>query len=213
MSDKVEAGQMSDNETLFAEPKIGDNVVMTRSRVGQYVHISDDAILEESEIGDYSYTAGHNQIYYASIGKFVSIATYVRINPGNHPTYNRIAQHHFTYRASAYGLGEDDNEFFNWRRAHPVTVGNDVWVGHNAVIMPGVSVGNGAVIGTSAVVTKDVEPYSIVAGVAAKKIGMRFDDQLIEKIERSQWWNWDHATLKARMADFRDLDAFVEKYL
>src|SRR5471030_2803375 len=195
MSDRVEAGQMFDNEEMFAEPNIGANVIMTKSRLGQYVHISDDAILEESELGDYSYTAGHNQIYYASIGKFVSIATYVRINPGNHPTYNRIAQHHFTYRASAYGLGEDDNEFFNWRRAHPV------------------SVGNGAVIGTSAVVTKDVEPYSIVAGVAAKKIGMRFDDALIEKIERSQWWNWDHATLKARMADFRDLDVFVEKYL
>ncbi len=213
MSDRVEAAQRFNEEEMFAKPKIGANVIMTKSHLGQYVHISDDAILEESELGDYSYTAGHNQIYYASIGKFVSIATYVRINPGNHPTYNRIAQHHFTYRASAYGLGEDDNEFFNWRRAHHVTVGNDVWIGHNAVIMPGVSVGNGAVIGTSAVVTKDVEPYSIVAGVAAKKIGMRFDDALIEKIERSQWWNWDHATLKARMADFRDLDVFVEKYL
>ncbi|MGC6388080.1 DapH/DapD/GlmU-related protein [Ewingella sp. S1.OA.A_B6] len=212
MSNIVEAQQNSDEERL-AEPKIGANVVMSKSSLGQYVHISDDAILEESEIGDYSYTAGHNQIFYASIGKFVSIASYVRINPGNHPTYNRIAQHHFTYRASAYGLGEDDDAFFNWRRAHHVTIGNDVWIGHNAVIMPGVTVGNGAVIGTSAVVTKDVEPYSIVAGVAAKKIGMRFDDALIEKIERSQWWDWDHDQLKARMADFRDLDLFVEKYL
>lgn len=212
MSDIIEARQNNTEEPL-AEPKIGANVVINQSSLGQYVHISDDAILEESEIGDYSYTAGHNQIFYASIGKFVSIASYVRINPGNHPTYNRIAQHHFTYRASAYGLGEDDNAFFDWRRAHHVTVGHDVWVGHNAVIMPGVTVGNGAVIGTSAVVTKDVEPYSIVAGVAAKKIGMRFDDALIEKIERSQWWDWDHDTLKARMADFRDLDLFVEKYL
>lgn len=212
MSNIVEAQQNSAEERL-AEPKIGANVVMSKSSLGQYVHISDDAILEESEIGDYSYTAGHNQIFYASIGKFVSIASYVRINPGNHPTYNRIAQHHFTYRASAYGLGEDDDAFFNWRRAHHVTIGNDVWIGHNAVIMPGVTIGNGAVIGTSAVVTKDVEPYSIVAGVAAKKIGMRFDDALIEKIERSQWWDWDHDQLKARMADFRDLDLFVEKYL
>lgn len=56
--------------------------------------------------GDYSYTAGHNQIFYATIGKFVSIASYARINPGNHPTYQRIAQHHFTYRASEYGLGK-----------------------------------------------------------------------------------------------------------
>ena len=211
MSDIVENPQRA--EIDFSQPKIGENVVMNKSRAGRYVHISDNAIFEESTIDDYSYTAGNNQIHYATIGKFVSIATYVRINPGNHPTYNRIAQHHFTYRASAYDLGEDDVNFFDWRREHHVTVGNDVWIGHNAVIMPGVKVGNGAVIGTSAVVTKDVEPYSIVAGVAAKKIGMRFNDGLIEKIERSQWWNWDHETLRARMPDFRNLESFVEKYL
>ncbi|OQV65935.1 acetyltransferase [Serratia nematodiphila DZ0503SBS1] len=153
----------------FAQPKIGDNVTLNRTRLGQYVHLADDAILEEVEMGDYSYTAGHNQIFYATIGKFVSIASYARINPGNHPTYQRIAQHHFTYRASEYGLGEDDAAFFDWRREHHVTVGHDVWIGHNAILMPGVSVGNGAVIGSAAVVTKDVEPYSIVAGVAAKR--------------------------------------------
>ncbi|MDU8419318.1 DapH/DapD/GlmU-related protein [Pseudomonas syringae] len=186
---------------------------MNGSQLGQYVHIVDSAIIEETQIGDYSYTAGNNQIFYATIGKFVSIATYVRINPGNHPTYQRVAQHHFTYRSSAYGLGVDDLEFFNSRREHHVTVGNDVWIGHNAVLMPGVTVGNGAVIGTSAVVTKDVGPYSIVAGVAAKKIGMRFDDNMIARIEKSQWWNWDHETLKERMPDFRDLAVFAEKYL
>ncbi|MBH2768757.1 acetyltransferase [Serratia marcescens] len=197
----------------FAQPKIGDNVTLNRTRLGQYVHLADDAILEEVEMGDYSYTAGHNQIFYATIGKFVSIASYARINPGNHPTYQRIAQHHFTYRASEYGLGEDDAAFFDWRREHHVTVGHDVWIGHNAILMPGVSVGNGAVIGSAAVVTKDVEPYSIVAGVAAKKIGMRFDDALIDRIERSQWWHWDHATLQARLADFRDIHRFAQKYL
>lgn len=170
----------------FAQPRIGDSVTLTRSRLGQYVHLADDAILEEVEMGDYSYTAGHNQIFYATIGKFVSIASYARINPGNHPTYQRIAQHHFTYRASEYDLGEDDEAFFDWRREHHVTIGHDVWIGHNAIVMPGVSIGNGAVIGSAAVVTKDVAPYEIVAGVAAKKIGMRFDDALIERIERSQ---------------------------
>ena len=90
----------------FAQPKIGDNVTLNRTRLGQYVHLADDAILEEVEMGDYSYTAGHNQIFYATLGKFVSIASYARINPGNHPTYQRIAQHHFTYRASEYGLGK-----------------------------------------------------------------------------------------------------------
>ncbi len=97
--------------------------------------------------------------------------------------------------------------------AGDTVIGHDVWIGHNAILMPGVSVGNGAVIGSAAVVTKDVEPYSIVVGVAAKKIGMRFDDALIERIERSQWWHWDHATLQARLADFRDINRFAQKYL
>ncbi|KEY57906.1 DapH/DapD/GlmU-related protein [Serratia sp. DD3] len=199
--------------SLLAQPKIGKNVTLNRSQLGQYVHLADDAVLEEVEIGDYTYTAGHNQIFYATIGKFVSIATYVRINPVNHPTYQRIAQHHFTYRASEYGLGEDDEALFDWRRGQHVTIGHDVWIGHNAVVMPGVTIGNGAVIGSAAVVTKDVEPYSIVVGVAAKKVGMRFDDALIERIERSQWWHWDHDLLRERLADFRDIDSFAAKYL
>ncbi len=198
---------------IEAQPKIGKNIQLNQVRLGNYVHLADDAILEEVELGDYSYTAGHNQIYYATIGKFVSIASYARINPGNHPTYQRVAQHHFTYRGSDYDLGADDETIFDWRRARHVTIGHDVWIGHNAVIMPGVTIGNGAAIGSAAVVTKDVAPYAIVAGVAAKQIGSRFPDALIERIERSQWWNWDHETLKARMADFRSLDNFIARYL
>ncbi|MEA9389666.1 DapH/DapD/GlmU-related protein [Acerihabitans sp. TG2] len=199
--------------TCAAQPKIGQNVILNSTQLGAYVHLADDTILQEVDMGDYSYTAGHNQIFYATIGKFVSIASYARINPGNHPTYQRIAQHHFTYRASEYGLGEDDEAFFDWRREQHVTIGHDVWIGHNAVIMPGVTLGNGAAIGSAAVVTKDVAPYTIVAGVAAKPIGQRFSDAMIERIERSQWWHWDHDTLQQRMADFRDMPTFAARYL
>ncbi|TKI07754.1 DapH/DapD/GlmU-related protein [Martelella alba] len=199
--------------TDYAQPKIGNNVILNQTRLGNYVHLADDAILEEVEIGDYSYTAGHNQICYATIGRFVSIASYVRINPGNHPTYQRIAQHHFTYRSADYGMGENDEAIFHWRREHPVTIGHDVWIGHNAVIMPGVTIGNGAVVGSASVVTRDIDPYTIVAGVAAKPIGQRFSDALIARIERSQWWYWDHDTLCQRLADFRDIDRFTARYL
>lgn len=198
---------------LHEHPNLGHNVKIRDSQIGRYVEIRDDSVLEECTIGDYSYAAGSNQIYYADIGRFVSIASHVRINPGNHPTYDRIAQHHFTYRSALFGFGPDDNDFFDWRRHSKVTIGHDVWIGHAAIIMPGVNVGNGAVIGAGAVVTHDVAPYSVVAGVPAKLMKWRFSQDLIARIEQCRWWDWDHETLKARLPDFRHMDQFIEKYL
>ena len=70
-------------------------------------------------------------------------------------------------------------------------LGNDVWVGYEAVIMSGVTIGNGAIIGTRAVVTKDVPPYTIVGGVPAKPIRKRFDDKTIRALENLRWWDWE----------------------
>jgi len=198
---------------LSREPFLEEDVELRNVTLGAYTYIQAHSALNEVTLGDYSYCAGYNQIDYAVIGKFCSIASFVRINPGNHPSFMRVAQHHFTYRSSCYGMGGDDEAFFDWRRGSPVTIGNDVWIGHNASIMPGVTVGNGAVIGTGAVVTKDVEPYSVVVGVPAKKIKMRFPPDLAERIEKSAWWDWDHDTIKARLQDFRSFDEFVRKYL
>ncbi len=89
-----------------------------------------------------------------------------------------------------------------------MAVGHDVWIGHNATLLPGVTVGNGAVIAAGAVVTRDVGPYAIVAGVPAKKIKMRFEPGLIGAIEAVKWWDWDHATIKERLLDFRDMNLF-----
>ena len=198
---------------LSLKPTIEEDVTLIDARLGAYTQIQAHSVLNEVSFGDFSYCAGYNQIYYANIGKFCSIASFARINPGNHPTYSRVAQHHFTYRSAMYGLGEDDAEFFAWRKESLVTIGNDVWIGHNATVMPGVNIGNGAVIGAGAVVTHDVEPYAIVAGVPAQKIKMRFSDDLIIRIEGSKWWDWDHQIIKERLADFRDFEAFTGKYL
>ena len=203
---------MLDN-VLGIEPTVDDDVALEGTTLGAYTHIQAHSVFCDVIVGDYSYFAGYNQVYYANIGKFCSVASFARINTTNHPTYDRIAQHHFTYRSKRFGFGEDDADFFTQRKDKSVTVGNDVWIGHNAIIMPGITIGNGAVVGAGAVVTKDVEPYSVVVGVPAHKINMRFHDNLIERIERSKWWDWDHQTIKERLPDFRDMEVFVGKYL
>jgi len=200
-------------KTLGVEPTVYDDVELVETTLGEYTHLMAHSVFNDVIVGDYSFFAGYNQVYYSIIGKFCSVASYARINTTNHPTYDRIAQHHFTYRSELFGFGEDDADFFERRKGKAVKVGHDVWVGHNAVIMPGVTIGNGAVIGAGAVVTKDVEPYSVVGGIPAKKIKMRFSDDLIERIERSKWWDWEHETIRERLPDFRDMEAFVRTYL
>lgn len=198
---------------LGVEPTIEEDVRLTKVVLGAYTQIQAHSVLNDVTLGDFSYCAGYNQIDYAAIGKFCSIASFVRIGPGNHPSYTRAAQHHFTYRSELFGFGPDDESFFAWRKEDAVTIGNDVWIGHNACILPGVAVGDGAVVGAGAVVTKDVAPYAIVAGVPAKKIKMRFDPELAERIRKSGWWDWDYETIRERLPDFRNLDDFVRKYL
>lgn len=197
---------------LSERPTIHPTSRLFQSKVGGWTDIGPNSVLMESTLDDYSYLAGDAQIVYSTIGKFCSIASHVRINPGNHPM-DRVTQHHSTYRRVEYGFdSEDDHAFFQWRRDHHCTVGHDVWIGHGAVIMPGVSIGIGAVIGSSAVVTKDVEPYAIVVGVPARPVRKRFDDATIAALLRIAWWDWDRTTLEARFAELRDVKTFVATY-
>jgi phosphonate metabolism protein (transferase hexapeptide repeat family) len=197
---------------LGEEPTIHEDCIIVDSEIGAWTEIGRRTMMIESSFGDYSYTAGDVDLIYTEVGKFCSIASHVRINPGNHPMH-RVTQHHMTYRRKAFGLGEsDDAEFFEWRRAHKCVIGHDVWIGHGAIIMPGVQVGTGAVIGAGAVVTKAVEPYQIVVGVPARPIRKRFPDTVIAQLLQIAWWDWDRSTLEARFDDLLDLDGFIQKY-
>lgn len=198
--------------TLTEEPLVHPTSRAKNCALGKYTELGEECVLEETTLGDYSYCFGKNDIIYSEIGRFASIATGVRVNPVQHPARFRAAAHHFTYRCAHYGLGEDDNSLIAWRRENRVTIGHDVWLGHNAVIMGGVTIGNGAVVGAGAVVTHDVSPYEIVGGVPAKHIAWRYDEPIIAAMEHIQWWNWEHETLKERLRDFDDVDAFCKKY-
>lgn len=199
------------NKKLGDAPCFHHDVIVRDSHIGAWTELGHNTHIVESTFGDYSYAAGDVSIIYADIGKYCSIASHVRINPGNHPMW-RVTQHHMTYRRKQYDFGENDTEVFQWRRDNRVTIGHDVWIGHGAIVMPGITVGHGAVIGSGAVVTKDVEPYSINVGVPTKPIKKRFDDHIIEALLDIQWWDWDRATLEERFEDLYNMDRFLEKY-
>lgn len=179
---------------------------------GRYVEVGDHCVLEETHIGDYTYCFGGNDVIYTEIGKFNSIATGVRINPVQHPAKFRAAAHHFTYRCSHYGFGPDDDALISWRRENRVVTGHDVWIGHNAVVMGGVTLGDSCVVGAGAVATHDVEPYEIVGGVPARHIGWRYEPAIIAALQRIRWWDWDHETLKSRLREFDDVISFCRTY-
>lgn len=201
----------SDHRAVGPTPRIHPTAIIRDSTLGEWTAVGAGTSIVESTIGDYTYLVDQCQVIYAEIGRFCSIASHVRINPGNHPLW-RVTSHHLTYRRAAYGLGEDDAEFFAWRRAHPVRIGHDVWIGHGAIILPGVTIGNGAAIGAGAVVTKDVPPYTVVAGVPARIIRERFPATIAEQIERAAWWNWSRQELEERIDDLCDLERFLRRF-
>jgi len=128
------------------------------------------------------------------IGSFCSIADFVYIISSNHnlgyPT---------TYQTSS-GLYADIFKNSKGKQS-PITIGNDVWIGAHAVILSGVTIGNGAVIAAGSVVTKDVPPYAVVGGIPSKIIRSRFKDSSIQELEDLKWWDWDYEKIK-KNSDF-----------
>ena len=194
-------------------PDIHRTASVRDSVFGRYCEVGARTKVAESSFGDFSYVVNDSDIIYTDVGKFCSIAAHTRINPGNHPV-ERVAMNHFTYRSSAYGLGDDDPAFFDWRRGFRCRIGHDVWIGHGAIVLPGLRLGNGAVVGAGAVVTKDVAAFAIVVGNPARVMRSRFPPAIVAALEGIGWWDWPHDRLRAAMADFRSLgaEAFCARY-
>lgn len=199
---------------LSPEPRIHGTAELKGCKLGRYSSIGERTILREVTVGDFSYFERHAEAIYAEIGKFCSIAANTRINALEHPL-DRPTTHKISYRPNEYFryLGVDQ-EFRARRRQKRVSIGHDVWIGHGSVVMPGVRIGNGAVIGANAVVTRDVPAFMIAAGVPAKVIRPRFAAEVAARLERLAWWDWPLDRLFDAIPDMQKMgiEQFIEKW-
>jgi acetyltransferase-like isoleucine patch superfamily enzyme len=183
------------------------------TRVGLSHHAANGIALA---IGEYSY--GAPALFYnpgepqcqLTVGRFCCFADNVKIFIG------RFGRHHYDF-LSTYPIGmvlgkpSRIDVSVAWNRDLSVSIGSDVWVARDSTIMAGVTIGHGAVVGASSLVTRDVEPYAIIGGVPAKTLKMRFSDARIERLLKIGWWNWPIELLKKNVDLFYrvDIDAVI----
>lgn len=168
------------------------NTIPKTTIIGQKVLICNTAqICDFCKIGDRSAVMDGTTVGEGSvIGKFCCIGRNVVIGPNQHPQ-NFLSTHTFQY-------GNEYNNFnvIDFKSQIPTIIGNDVWIGTNVILMGGITVGDGSIIGAGAVVTRNVEPYSIVVGVPAKIIKYRFSKDIIDKLLELKWWDIEEIYLK-----------------
>lgn len=185
-----------DKQTIYLKPVISNPNIS----IGDFTMYNDfvnDPLLFEKNNVLYHYPINKDKLM---IGKFCSIACGAKFifNSANH-TLTSLSTYPFPIFFEEWEL--DRKDVANaWDNKGNIVIGNDVWIGYEAVILSGVTIGDGAIIGTRAVVTKDVPPYTIVGGVPAKKIRKRFSDNVISELLKLQWWNWSENKIKKNIA-------------
>lgn len=186
----------NDKETVYLDQVVSNPNI----KVGKYTIYNDfekdPADFEKNNVL-YHYPVNQDRLV---IGKFCSIACGAKFlfNSANH-AMGSLSNYTFPIFFEEWER-KKENVTDAWDNKGDIVVGNDVWIGYDAIIMAGVHIGDGAVIGTRAVVTKDVPPYTIVGGVPARKIKMRFDSQTVEDLLELKWWDWTREKIKKNLS-------------
>lgn len=179
--------------TIKRSAIIGDDSIIYNSTIDECCEINRNNRVDNSIIGRFTYTGHNTTIKKSDIGSFTSISWNVSIGGANH-TDDFVTTSPLWRFENMIKKNENptDNEQLQKRISElpHCLIGNDVLISTNAIILRNVKVGNGAIIGAGAVVTKDIPPYTIVIGVPARTIRMRFNDQIISALEEIQWWDW-----------------------
>lgn len=185
-----------DAQTVYLNAVVTDPMI----EVGGYT-IYNDFVRDPREFQKnnvlYHYPVNGDRL---KIGRFCSIACGAKFlfTSANH-SMRSLSTYPFPIFFEEWGL-DGKNIRQAWDQKGDIVVGNDVWIGYEAVILSGVTIGDGAVIGARAVVTKDVPPYAIVGGVPARLIRRRFDEETIQKLLRLQWWNWEPERIRRNLS-------------
>ena len=173
--------------------------------------------MKSSTIGRYSYVANNSDVECADIGQFCSISDHCRIGMSGHTLSQLSTCPLFTQKINGCQAQWVDQDLYAAEEKR-VVLGNDVWVGSHVLINGGVIVGHGAVIGAGAVVMKDVPSFAIVGGVPAKIIRYRFSPEVIDKLLRLKWWDFDDNVLKNHINFFHrkslsetDIEDFIKE--
>jgi phosphonate metabolism protein (transferase hexapeptide repeat family) len=196
------------------EPYVHPGCTVVNSTFGAFCEVGEGSRVLNSTFQDYAYCDRLADIANTTVGKFANIAAMTRIGPTDHPMAN-ASLHHFLYRSSYYWDDiTDDADFMAHRASRRTVIGPDTWLGHGAVVKPEVIIGAGAIVASGAVVTRDVAPYTIVAGIPARPLRPRFAPAIAERMLALAWWDWPHDRLRAALPDFRSLpaEAFLERY-
>lgn len=182
--------------------------IVKKSYFGEKNTIYKNVVLNNVTLGDFTYIANNTRISNATLGKFCSIGSDSQIGLGKHPSSIFVSTHpiFFSTAKQAQITFVEKNYFEEFEE---VLIANDVWIGSNAIILDGVKIADGAVIAAGSVVTKDVPPYAIVAGVPAKVIKYRFDKDEIDQLLKLKWWDMDVKYLQKNYQKFHNIKSFL----
>ena len=178
---------------------IGESSYILQSLFEDGVQINRRNLIDNAHIGRYTYTGQNTVIKRARIGPFCSISWNVSIGGAEHE-YKRMTTHPFPLMTS-FGFVQTAESYPTSEL--PLEIGADVWIGAGASILRGVKIGDGAIVGTNAVVTHDILPYAIAAGVPAKIIKFRFSQQKVEELSTLRWWEWPDEKIKQNIHLFQ----------
>ena len=195
---QVYEGAKIKNSKLRESVVVGEDSYIESCVFGNHVQINRRNLIDHSTLGDYTYTGVNTVIKHALIGKYCSISWNVSVT-GNLHDYTTLSPHPFTH-FSSFGFAEQSTPL-DYKE---VSIGNDVWIGMNACVLPGIRIGHGVVIGAGSVVTKDVPDYAVVAGNPARIIKYRFEKEVIDVLLKAQWWNWPDSVMKEHVHLFEN---------